>query len=184
MEKGYFDHAPISITPHDYKLKIELVPEKAWGHNPRSLMPRGQWDKIKGAVFDLAGDRCEICCGRGYDHPVECHERWNFNEEMRLQTLEGLIALCPRCHAAKHLGFSMMAKTPKSYDAVRSHMARVNDVSAFENDKYIAWAFAQQAKRRGLSWVMDVRWLERHFQFAWSKSALESKVLIRGDSMR
>jgi hypothetical protein len=174
-----FKAKPVIIEPSSYPLQIELVPEKAWGHNLRGLIPGSQWDKIKKAVFGLAGHRCEICRGRGWDWPVECHEKWEFNEKRRLQTLEGLVALCPRCHAAKHLGFAMKNKAPEAFAAIREHIMKVNGLTGEQVDKYIEWAFAIQRPRAKMLWTLDQRWLERHYVFAWSKKAIESNILIR-----
>jgi hypothetical protein len=54
----------------------------------------------------VLGSRCEICGGRGPEHPVECHERWRYNDLIRTQTLVRMIALCPACHQVKHVGLA------------------------------------------------------------------------------
>lgn len=180
----HLDHLdkPIVITPSEYPLTIELVPKNAWDHNLRALIPASQWDRIRNAVFEQASNRCEICGGYGWSHPVECHERWTFNEPKRLQTLDGLIALCPRCHAVKHLGFTMKNRRPESFQTARQHLMRVNGITGAEADKYIEWAFGIQRARAKMMFVMDLSWLSRHFQFSWSKKALQSTALIRGDA--
>lgn len=169
----------LQIRPFDYPLQIELVPKRAWGHNLRALIPATQWDKIKNAVFEQAGFHCEICHGQGQRHPVECHERWTFDESKRLQRLDGLIALCPRCHLAKHLGFAMRNRSPEDFDKIMAHLARVNGIGRDEADKYVEWVFAIQRRRANMAWVMDLRWLERHCAITWSAEARRSSMLIR-----
>jgi len=89
------------------RLGVELVPQPLWGTSIARRYPR-QWAKLRRGCYRAAGYRCEICGGRGLRHPVEAHERWRYDDDgdRGVQTLDGLIALCPDCHATKHLARS------------------------------------------------------------------------------
>ena len=56
------------------RLTVELVPSTCWYTNVRSHVPKAVWDRLRRQVAAEAGDRCEICGGRGRRWPVECHE--------------------------------------------------------------------------------------------------------------
>lgn len=86
------------------RLNIELVPASSWYTNVRSNVSERTWLAIARTTFSLARNRCQICDGVGPRHPVECHEQWAYDDTLRLQTLLGTIALCPRCHEVKHIG--------------------------------------------------------------------------------
>ena len=83
------------------KLTVELVPRSLWGINLRSELPKSKWDKLRKATYKKANFVCEICGGVGRKWPVECHEIWHYDDENKVQRLDGLIALCPPCHQVK-----------------------------------------------------------------------------------
>jgi hypothetical protein len=74
--------------------------------NVRSNVPKAVWDRLRRQVAADVGQRCEICGGRGWRWPVECHERWDYDDDRKIQRLERLVALCPACHEAKHAGLA------------------------------------------------------------------------------
>lgn len=92
------------------KLTVEVIPTSLHGKNPRSVMGRAMWERKRKLVCEAAGNRCEICGGVGKRHPVEIHERYEYEETCvpPCQRVVGLIALCPDCHAVKHLARTRM----------------------------------------------------------------------------
>ena len=116
---------PESLKPKstEPRLTVELVPQTCWYSNVRSEVSTGEWDKLKRVTFEQANYCCEVCSGRGLKHPVECHEIWDYNDERHIQTLTGLIALCPACHECKHMGLANI----KGRGAIATdHLAKVN----------------------------------------------------------
>src|SRR6266487_2075486 len=88
------------------RLTVELVPETSWYNNVRALVDELGWDRIRRQMYRQADYRCEICGGRGPEHPVECHEVWRYDDRTRVQLLVRMIALCPVCHQVKHIGLA------------------------------------------------------------------------------
>ena len=80
------------------------------------------WDRIRRQVYRQANYRCEVCGGRGPEHPVERHEVWRYDDRARVQALVRMIALCPSCHGVKHMGFAHARGTSAE---AREHLARV-----------------------------------------------------------
>jgi hypothetical protein len=107
-------------------LIIDMVPKTAWCSNLRSLLSPSEWKAAQGACFRRAGWACEVCGGKGPQWPVECHERWNF-EDGRVQRLTDVLALCPDCHEATHAG---LAEVEGRLDAALAHYANVNRCTA------------------------------------------------------
>tara|TARA_Y100000310_G_scaffold194428_2_gene194410 strand:+ start:5346 stop:5843 length:498 start_codon:yes stop_codon:yes gene_type:complete len=142
--------------PPKAMLTVELVPSTSWGNNLRSRLSKNDWDKLRRAQYAKAGNRCEVCDGRGPRHPVECHEIWSYDDVRCVQTLDGLIALCPDCHKVKHLGFAFVKG--KGEQALR-HLSRVNDWGEAETVAYADAAFAQHAARSAQQWTLDLEWL-------------------------
>ena len=139
------------------KLTIELVPKGQWGANLRSELPKAEWDRLRKATYAKAGHQCEICGGRGPKWPVECHERWRYDEETKTQHLEGLIALCPSCHEVKHMGRSMsVGKGAKAME----HLMKVNGWSNTDALHYVEAAFETWTRRSKEQWSEDLSWLE------------------------
>lgn len=115
------------------KLSIELVPTTCWYDNVRNVLTQTQWNALRKHVYAKAGDKCEICGGVGKKHPVECHEKWEYEginlsirgEGRMVQRLIGLVALCPMCHKSKHIGLTEKMG-PYVFKAVVKHMKKVN----------------------------------------------------------
>jgi len=66
------------------RLTVELVPSTCWYTNVRSHAPNQVWDRLRRQMAVEAGNRCEICGGRGRRWPVDCHEVWHYDDGGRL----------------------------------------------------------------------------------------------------
>ena len=142
---------------NDAKLTIELVPKGQWGTNLRSELPKNRWDQLRRTTYSNSGHTCEICGGRGKKWPVECHERWKYDEINKNQILIGLISLCPPCHEVKHMG---RANAMGRGDEAKSHLMKVNGWTESEADAYIENAFKTWLRRSSENWSLDISWLE------------------------
>lgn len=141
------------------RLTIELVPETCWVSNVRSNISNDAWDRIRKTIAKNAGHRCEICGGVGPKHPVECHEIWHYDDKKRVQTLQGLIALCPPCHEVKHIGLAGLNSRGK---LALEHLAKVNGWSLFEANHYVKEQFEVWEERSRHKWDLDMAWLAHH----------------------
>lgn len=142
------------------KLDIELVPKTLWFSNVRSIISKSDWDMIRKSTYKKANYKCEICGGIGNKWPVECHELWYYDDENRVQTLTGLIALCPDCHRVKHLGrTSVFGNVDTSID----HFCNINNISNLDANRYIESVFEVWRERSKFSWKLNLDWLEYNF---------------------
>jgi hypothetical protein len=139
-------------------LTVELVPSTCWFSNLRSELSKEEWDDLRRPVFERAGNRCEVCGQRGTAHPVECHEVWEYDDEHHVQRLTGLMALCPACHEAKHMGYA--SSTGRGAQA-RAHLARVNGWSMDDVELYLDAQFEQWSRRSQHQWSLDLSWLRQ-----------------------
>lgn len=134
-------------------LTIELVPSSCWFSNVRSSVSRKEWDIIRKQVYSEANNICEICGGKGPNHPVECHEIWNYDDKKLIQKLVGMIALCPSCHQVKHIGLSQVRGIGTE---AKNHLAKVNKISKDEAEKYIKASFELWEQRSKKKWKLDI----------------------------
>jgi hypothetical protein len=139
------------------KLTIELIPERAWGVNLRSELPKEEWDRLRRQCYLRAGYACEVCGGHGPQHPVECHEVWEWDRENLIQRLKGLVALCPACHEVKHYG---RTDAKGCGCRARRHLAEVNDWSELKVWSYISQVEWEFQEIRDLPWTIDLSWLD------------------------
>ena len=139
-------------------LTVELVPRTCWFSNLRSELSQDEWDRLRRLVYERSGNRCEVCGGKGKAHPVECHEVWEYDDERLVQRLSGLIALCPACHEAKHMGY---ASTVGRAGQARAHLARVNGWSMDDVELYLEMQFEQWSRRSNHEWSLDLSWLRQ-----------------------
>ena len=156
------------------RLTIELVPSTCWFSNVRSNVAPAVWEVLKKQTSKLTRYRCAICAGRGHRWPVECHEVWLYNDTTHTQTLVRLIALCPMCHKAKHIGLAIING---EFEEVRAHLMKVNqwDQKATA-DAYIADAFELFEKRSQYEWTLDISYLE---QFGVDPATLKRSDTVR-----
>jgi hypothetical protein len=151
----------LSAIQHEFeapRLTIEMVPKSMWNLNLRSLLRPSDWDRLRKPAYHAAKYRCEICGGKGPRHPVECHEIWQFVDEAYVQRLTGLVALCPRCHAVKHYGFTM--SQGYALDA-QLHLERINHWSLSQVRRYIDLEFSLWELRNRREWDLDLMWLSK-----------------------
>jgi hypothetical protein len=136
-------------------LRVELVPKTSWYTDLCQLLEEKTWERISAEVAERAGDACEICGGSGPPHrPVECHGLWRYDDRVRVQALERVVALCPGCHTVQHMGF---ANLHGGGTQARAHLARVNGWSLARTDAHIAEAFRLWARRSSQGrWLMDL----------------------------
>lgn len=143
------------------KLTIELVPRTAWYTNVRSNVTKSEWDIIRKKCYRLAEYKCEICGGKGDKHPVECHEIWSYDDQGHVQQLTGLIALCPNCHKAKHVG---LAQINGEEDIVINQLIKVNGCSKKEAINQIEEAFKLWRVRSQYEWQLDINYLNEYIK--------------------
>ena len=143
-------------------LKVELVPATSWGNNLRSEanLSKAQWDKLRKQCYRDANYKCEVCNGKGDKWPVECHEIWHYDDVNKVQTLKGLIALCPTCHKAKHLGRTLSVESQEVQDKVLHQLMKINDLDVDELEDYIVEVFQKHAERSQHRWSLDLSWLK------------------------
>ena len=141
---------PPLATP---KLTVELVPSSCWYSNIRSQVPRTEWDRLRKLVYRNAGHKCEVCGGRGSRWPVEAHELWEYDDTTHTQRLLTIQALCPNCHAVKHLGRTSLCG---DLEQAIEHLARVNEWSYVQAKQYAAECFKVWAERSEHEWVLDL----------------------------
>jgi hypothetical protein len=149
--------------PLQPKLAIELVPKPLWGQSIAQCY-KARWDELRRPCYRAAGYRCEICGGKGSEHPVEAHEVWEYtdNGTTGVQRLVRLIALCPLCHQCKHMGRSGVVLPEAEFHRVLDHFARVNGwpprgqvTQDLFNAHYDATG-EEWLRRNELSWTQDL----------------------------
>ena len=137
-------------------LTIELVPKTAWYTNVRSAIPKEEWNAIRKKCYALAHFKCEICGSKGPIWPVECHEIWEYDNDVHTQTLKGFIALCPNCHKVKHPG---LASKQGLTELVYNQLMNVNNISKLEAKMYLHKAFSTWRKRSEHKWKIDISYI-------------------------
>jgi 5-methylcytosine-specific restriction endonuclease McrA len=129
-----------------------------WGFNLRSELRPRDWDRVRKDTYAAAGYRCELCGGVGRKHPVEAHERWSYDDVNHVQTLVGLIALCPSCHMVKHFG---LAVKNGNEARARKHLGKVNGWNPEQVEQHLQDSFQTWRERSRHAWALDIRWITR-----------------------
>lgn len=143
------------------KLELELVPRSCWWSNVRSQVTKAEWEICKKFVAERSGRKCEICGGKGKKWPVECHEIWDYDSATATQTLVGLIALCPNCHHAKHIGRSSAVMTGREKLVLYNHICQVNGwtpshlIHTVMPEAFAVWSIMSE-----VNWALDVSYLK------------------------
>lgn len=113
-------------------------------------------------VYEKAEHKCEICgetgFEQGYKHKLECHEIWKYDDTRLVQKLVGLIALCPLCHQAKHIGRSFAMGRQ---DTTINKLMTVNNWSEKKTLEIINEAFEINKERSKHNWKLDISLLRK-----------------------
>jgi hypothetical protein len=132
----------------------EMLPVTTWEQNVRHLLGPDAWDRMRKHAYMAAGFRCEICGARG---KLEAHELWGLANETCVQKLKRILALCPLCHKAHHLG---IARRLGLFDDVRRHLMKVNGWNQAELGAAIQDAYDIWEQRSEWPWEVDLSWLQ------------------------
>lgn len=137
-------------------LFVDLIPKSCWFINVRSCVTKESWDKIRRFVYGRAGYRCEVC-GAGKDLEarrwIEAHERWRFDDTLRIQKLVRLIALCSNCHTATHFGLAKVRGVDKE---AFGHLMKVTGMTEREANDHIREAFRIWEERSKHKYSLDL----------------------------
>lgn len=139
------------------KLTVELIPTTCHFSNVRTTVTPSEWDKIRFISYAAADNKCEICGSngtlQGYKHKVECHEIWNYDDVNHVQTLVGLISLCPTCHQVKHIGRAIAIG---KLTVCKQQLAKVNKWTPKQIDDHIISSFELHKERSKHQWILDI----------------------------
>jgi hypothetical protein len=139
------------------RLAVELVPKSLWYENLNKQLSKSDWDKLRRPVFKAAGHRCEICGGCGTEWPVECHERWDYDDERHVQRLVGFMALCASCHLVKHIG---RARAHGQGTFAEAHLSSVNGWTSDSTSRYVKLCLHLWSVRNRHKWQQNIEHLE------------------------
>lgn len=145
----------------DLKLSITLIPQTSWYSNLRSILNKNEWEQCKIYSKKQSNNVCSICGNIGYKHKTECHEEWVFDDENKIQKLDKILALCPKCHQVKHIG---LAQIKGNFNNVFKHLLKINlkdkKFNNFDMINYVENAFILFNERSKYNWKLDLSLLE------------------------
>lgn len=163
-----------------------MVPQPLWGRNLRAVLVKEDWDVVRKAAYQASGYRCRVCGGKGDQWPVEADEGWDYDDARRLQTLKGVVALCPHCHKIRHWGKTMIDGQEA---AALDRLMIINRWSAAQAKQAADAANAQWQRRSRHAWETDYSWVTRVHGFAVtaegiSRAADANKALVSEAAQR
>ena len=159
-------------------LTLNLIPSTMWGKNVRAVVSATTWANLRwvyGASLYLS-ERLEIdfseelLAPRRVNSPhlycsicndersgLELHEEWSFDDDAKVQRLEEFLAICRRCHLAKHIGH---AHITGKFEEALDHLARVNGLSKDDAIGLTTEALATWHERSRHEYRLDLSHLE------------------------
>ncbi len=142
------------------RLHVELIPMPLWRTNVRSKVMSREWKRLRGIVLEAAGHRCEVCGAAGERRALDCNEVWEYDDVRQIQRLVRLEALCPACHAAKHIGREIVQGRGKQ---AADHLAEVNGWTWEQTKQYIAEVFDRYKTRSAKQeWTQNLEALSQY----------------------
>lgn len=148
-------HRPDLAPPY---VRPFMVPQTCWGKNLRAVLSEEDWKRVKQHAYGAAGRRCIVCGGRGPEWPVEADEAWAYDDAGRVQTLKGVIALCPDCHLVRHWG---RATVSGKTEVAVAQMMRVNGWSRQQAEAEGDEGMRLWRSRSRCEWRIDYSWVTR-----------------------
>jgi hypothetical protein len=137
-------------------LFVDLVPSSCWFTNVRSCVAPKDWERLRRMITGRAEKRCEAC-GNDEDRQaqrwLEAHERWSYDEQNSVQSLQRLVCLCTSCHTTTHFGLAQIKG--KDVEA-RDHLCKVTGMSLQQADAHIKEAFSIWKERSARQWTLNL----------------------------
>lgn len=138
-------------------LNFELVPESCWYSNLRSILSPAQWDVVRKEAYARAGGRCMICGAK--TARLEAHERWEYDEDKKVQKLSDVVAVCRACHEVIHIGRTQLLG---GEERAAAHFMKVNGCTYAEYRKALGEANAAHIRRNKIpEWSLDLTYLKK-----------------------
>ena len=164
---AYIPRPHFNGRPDPSELDWNLVPKTIWGSNLRTRLPKKDWDILRHETYPINAIGktylCEWCNSSGLlqqrKHPVECHEWWDYDDTEHIQKLEGLLCLCPLCHAECHYGRSKAVFSRTQLRVLHSHIKYLHCMDDEKLQEGIAHEFELWHKRSQHKWEQDLSWL-------------------------
>lgn len=162
LEKWEINDTPIELIGEDREfggntLFIDLVPSTCWFSNVRSCIHPKHWDRVRNYIYERTNYSCE-CCGINTKEDttngqLEAHERWNYDEENKIQKLTRIVSLCHQCHQSTHMG---LAGILGKRNEAETHLKKVCIFTDEQVKLHRDEAFALWRKRNESEWKLDI----------------------------
>lgn len=137
-------------------LFVDLVPEPAWEQSVKHRLSRYWWRRLSRGVRQRADWRCEICGDpedAAQNRYLSCHERWDWQEDLGVQRLARLMALCVSCDAVTHLGYYLIDHEDDTVP--REHLENIRGWTPKQATLHIKQAWDLWRYRSEYRWEMD-----------------------------
>lgn len=112
---------------------------------------RKSWDKIRERELRRAEYGCEIC--KASEGVLECHEKWDYDEDTLTQRLIGYEVVCRDCDIVLHLG---RVSCYGLLDKAEAHFVKVTGLTESDFKKVAEAAMEEWANRSKHTWHIDV----------------------------
>ncbi|MGF7148938.1 hypothetical protein FHS96_002580 [Sphingomonas zeicaulis] len=89
---------------------------------------------------------------------MEADEAWEYDDDRHIQTLKGVVALCPDCHHVRHWGKSLVDGREEE---VTRHLMTINGWTRAEVKDAADAAFEQWEARSRHVWQSEYGWVTR-----------------------
>jgi len=175
----------VGPKPAVYKhmiLTMEIVPETAWFFNLRKMFTQTMWDLVRNRIYGEFWYMCGMCGKEFWNEELEeweikkanggglhAHKIWHYNDVDEIQTCTGIIALCPTCHACKHMVLTQKRCEEgqiKMSDII-GHFFTVNQCLPRDFDTALEWEMKVYKERSSHPWLCDIG---DYMEFVGSKS--------------
>jgi hypothetical protein len=150
-------------------LEMEIVPETAWFFNLRKLLSSTAWGELRNRVYGEYLYQCYYCHRQFWRDEEEwqlkpnggglhAHEIWSYNDDTHVQTINGVVALCPTCHAIKHMILTLkkIEAGELSMEEITNHYCNINQCYPEDFQKVLAREIEIYKERSQHQWTCDI----------------------------
>lgn len=169
------------------RLKLELIPTPLWGKNLRTILKPYEWRAIRLDYLSRARNTCEICGAKIGDEGVTklfCHEHWEYDDNLHVQKLAGLVITCFMCNCVNHSGMAnlgiMEGTLRLTEEDLMTHFLKVNNCTEEDYGQHVIKAIAEHGKRGSKKWTQDISLLEK----LYPKELLDKRIEAMRDMER
>jgi len=148
---------PVEGSFEDLLLPL-WIPDTAFDGRIKDLLDSETYNVLMNLLYEEDMSVCSLCESRGVNAKLAFHPLWKFDDNIKIQSLEGFSLLCYQCRLS--LNWRKVLESSKEYSIIE-HVSKNLDLNLKERKSLINLMKLNHAVRSNHTWYLDLSWMNR-----------------------